>query len=78
MRIYLSKKKDQWLKYIYNNSIEYALQDIEYTSHILFVFCLFVCLVFSSHSRIFHLYGDITIAAKGLQMLTYARHLWGL
>ena len=38
--------------------------------------CLFVCL--SSHSRIFHSYGDVTIAGEGLQILTYARHTWPL
>ena len=35
--------------------------------------CLFVwCL--SSHLRIFHSYGDVTIASEGLQILTYALH----
>ena len=38
----------------------------------------YVCLVFSSHSRIFHLYGDVTITGEGLQILTYARHSWPL
>ena len=47
----------------------------------------FVCLFvwgLSSHSRIFHSYGDITtmaaaITGEGLQILTnYARHLWPL
>ena len=28
----------------------------------------------SSHSRIFHSYGDVTITGEGLQILTYARH----
>ena len=41
-----------------------------------FVFCLFVW-GFSSHSRIFHSYGDVTIAGEGLNM-TYARHSWPL
>ena len=31
---------------------------------------------FSSHSIFFHSFGDITIAGEGLQILTYARHLW--
>ena len=31
-----------------------------------------------SHSRIFHSYGDITIAGERLQILTYARHSWPL
>ena len=35
-------------------------------------FCLFVC-GFSSHSRIFHSYGD-TFSYQGLQILTYAQH----
>ena len=38
---------------------------------------LFVCLFVSgssSHSRIFHSYGDVTITAEGLQIFTYARH----
>ena len=30
---------------------------------------------FSSHWRIFHSYGDANITGKGLQILTYARHL---
>ena len=34
----------------------------------------FFCFVFLSHSRIFHMYGDVTIAGEGLQILTYARH----
>ena len=38
------------------------------------LYCLFV-LNFSSHSRIFHSYGDIIIAGKALQILTYVRTL---
>ena len=34
--------------------------------------CLFVC---STHSRIFHSFGDATITGEGLQILTHARHL---
>ena len=34
--------------------------------------------VFSSHSRNFHSFGDVIIAGEGLQILTYARHLWAL
>ena len=33
---------------------------------------------FSSHSRIFHSFEDVTIAGEGLQILTYVRHLWPL
>ena len=39
--------------------------------------CLFVCFDFSSHTRIFHSYGDVIITGEG-QILTYARHLWPL
>ena len=39
--------------------------------------CLFV-LGFSSHSRIFHSYRDITMAGEGLQILTCAQHSWPL
>ena len=38
---------------------------------------LFVC-GFSSNSRIFHLYGDVTIASEELQILTFGRHSWPL
>ena len=34
---------------------------------------LFVSWGFSFHSRIFHLYGDVTITSEWLQILTYAR-----
>ena len=33
---------------------------------------------FSSHSRIFHSFGDVTIAGEGLHILTYVQHLWPL
>ena len=33
---------------------------------------------FLSHSRIFHSFWHVTIAGEGLQILTYARHLWPL
>ena len=32
---------------------------------------------FSSQLRTFHSHGDVTIAGEGLQILTYARHLYG-
>ena len=38
--------------------------------------CLF--LWFASHSKIFHSFVEVTITGKGLQILTYARHLWPL
>ena len=41
--------------------------------------CLFLFVwSVSSHSRIIHSFGDVTIAGQGLQILTYARHLWPL
>ena len=47
-----------------------------------FHFCFFIaCLpfwVFSSHTIIFHSYGDGIIAGEGLQILTYSRHSWSL
>ena len=40
--------------------------------------CFFVCLDFFVPHENFSLIGDVTIACKGLQILTYARHLWPL
>ena len=39
---------------------------------------LFACVWIYVHSRIFHSYGDVTFTGEGLQILTYARHLWPL
>ena len=39
-------------------------------------YCLLFVWGFSSHLRIFHSYGDVTITGEGLQILTYAQHLW--
>ena len=39
-----------------------------------FQMTLFFLLGLTSHSRIFHSYGDVTITAEGLQSLTYTRH----
>ena len=41
-------------------------------------FCLFVYLEFIVPLKIFHSYGNVTIAGEGLQILTYARHTWSL
>ena len=38
----------------------------------------YVLLGVSSHSILYHLYGDITITGEGLQILTYTRHSWPL
>ena len=40
--------------------------------------CLFVFVEFIVPLENFHLYGDVTIAVEGLQILTYARHSWTL
>ena len=37
-----------------------------------------VCLGFSFHSRSFHSNEDVTNTGKGVQILTYARHIWPL
>ena len=39
---------------------------------------LFFALFFLSHSIIFQSYGDVTITAEGLHILTFARHSWPL
>ena len=41
------------------------------------IVCFFLRIL-SSISRIFHFYGDVTIAGEGLQMLAFARHSWPL
>ena len=48
---------------------------------VIYWYSVIVCLFawgFSSHSRIFHSYGDVTITGEGLQILPNARHLWPL
>ena len=72
--------KSQRLKYLavtfYSGFINGALKNIALrTVNILLFVCLFIW-SFSSHSRIFHSFGDVTITGEGLQMLTYARHFW--
>ena len=37
-----------------------------------------IIISFSSHSNIFHLFGDVTIVGEGLQILTYVWHSWPL
>ena len=43
-----------------------------YVQYLVFV------LSFSSHSRTFHSFGEVTIAGEGLQILTFARLFWPL
>ena len=46
--------------------------------------CVVLILIFmkggvcSSHSRIFHSFGDVTIIGEGLQIWTFTRHSWPL
>ena len=51
-----------------NFTAKLSLSDHLPDARFLFVWSL------SSHSRIFHSYGDVTIAGEGLQILIYARH----
>ena len=46
--------------------------------YIYFFVYVFPCLWFLSQSRIHHSCGDVTITGEGVQILTYARHLWPL
>ena len=41
------------------------------------IVCLFVWNI-SADLRIFHSYGDVTVAGEGLQILTYVRRTWPL
>ena len=63
-------------RYIIKIASWYVLRCLVRKEAYLFV-CLFVCLFvwsFSSHSRFFHLFWDVTITSEGLQILTYTRH----
>ena len=76
--------------YIFHNVLIYSYSvTLNTTSHLPWwlVMCLFNgynlfdCLFvwcFWSHSKMFHSFGNVTIAVEGLQILTYARHLWPL
>ena len=61
-------------------SIQHHYVGMQY-DYLMFIFWGFLCvelIYISSHSRIFHSYGDVTFASEGLQILTYPRHLWPL
>ena len=47
-----------------------------FMNHFLDIYVFYVHI--SSHSRIFHSFGDVTFAGEGLQILSYAQHLWPL
>ena len=85
---YLQKYKS-WticLRYMYSRLITVNILSIWipwrfHTLDFICIFWLFVCLLvwrFSSHSRIFHSFGDATIAGERMQILTCSRHLWPL
>ena len=50
---------------------------IQRIAKLLLSFCFFVK-GFTSHSRIFNSYGNVTITSEGAQILTFARHAWPL
>ena len=65
-----------------NRVFFYLVNCIQYMSYSTFVVssyrrsvCLFVS-GFSSHSKIFQTFIDVTITGEGLQILTYTRHSW--
>ena len=60
-----------WIDHVRLTNV-YQNEEQSPKSPLLFVWSL------SSHSRIYHLYGDVIIAGEGLQILTYARHSWPL
>ena len=59
----------QIFRILFSKSINFHVL-IQHSVHIDFV-CLFCG--FSSHLRIFHLFGYVTITGEGLQILTYTR-----
>ena len=48
-----------------------------YQNHNVYIFGLFVW-GFTSHFRVFHSFGNVSITGEGLQILIYAPHLWPL
>ena len=78
--VYLKKRWMYFSKVFINTTMQTQYQSpcIRLHLYIQSIQCrLFVYLFFwsfSSHSRIFHLFGDVPIAGEGLQNFTYARH----
>ena len=66
--------------YVSKNSLQCALcfltmQCRPMSPHMVLIVCLFVCFWgLLSHTRIFHLYRDVTITGEGLRIWAYARH----
>ena len=58
----------------------WAELDADHQKYVNVDFVAFVAFVWglSSHSRIFHAYGDVNITNEGLQFLIYALHSWPL
>ena len=66
-----------WQSYFSKIGIPFKMNVVAFACPCADFVCLFVWGL-SSHSRIFHSHGDVTIAGEGLQILTYARHSWPL
>ena len=60
------RKKIEFVK----NVIFFGRPWVSCQCKIMCCFCLIVCLGFMFYSRIFHLYGDVTITGERLQILT--------
>ena len=73
MHFYYCSQLNNWPN-LYTNSILEAYHKKVCLIEVMF-HQLFVCLKFSSHSRIFRSYGDGTIVGEGLHILTYVRLL---
>ena len=73
----MKAKKGHILKKRYWISLSYFIQWVKLFLFLFVSVCLFVCLGFSSYSRIFHS-KDLTITGEGLHILTCARHSWPL
>ena len=68
-------------KHLHSSQIRY--QETCTTKEMLKMSCLLLTLnlliiTFTSYSRIFHSFGDVTITGEGLQIFTYTRHSWPL
>ena len=75
--MHVTTKLEFWWGALPSLNIMYWLFYWSYLSVLWICFCLFVWSL-SSLSRIFHSYGDDTIAGEGLHILTYARNYAGL
>ena len=68
-------------QHLHSSQLRY--QEACTTKEMLKMSCLLLTLnlliiTFTSYSRIFHSFGDVTITGEGLQIFTYTRHSWPL